>query len=120
MKVKILIRTKLKKLIGQEVVVYIDKQLGSVHPKHQNIIYPVNYGYIKEIVALDGDYQDAYLLGIDIPVEKAIGKIYGVVEREDDNEDKLIVVTGEKEYTIEEIEKIIYFQEQYFKSSIVR
>ncbi len=120
MKQKKIIRDKLEKLIGQEVVVYVDRPLGSVHPKHQNIIYPVNYGYIKDIVALDGDYQDAYILGTDVPVISIKGKVYAIVEREDDLEDKLIVLVGEHEYTIEEIREKISFQEQYFKSNIKR
>lgn len=114
------IREKLKKMIGQEVIVYVDRELGSSHPKYQDIIYPVNYGYIKEIVAPDGDYQDAYLLGIDFPVISTKGKVYAVIEREDDEEDKLIVVVGNQEYTIEEIREIVSFQEQYFKSKIKR
>ena len=120
MKQKEMIRNKLEKLIGQEVVVYVDRPLGSVHPKHRNIIYPVNYGYIKDIVAPDGDYQDAYLLGINFPVISTKGKVYAIVEREDDIEDKLVVVAGEREYTTEEISEQISFQEQYFKSKIKR
>lgn len=120
MKQKEMIRNKLEKLIGQEVVVYVDRPLGSVHPKHRNIIYPVNYGYIKDIVAPDGDYQDAYLLGINFPVISTKGKVYAIVEREDDIEDKLVVVAGEREYTTEEIREQISFQEQYFKSKIKR
>ena len=85
-------KNKLEKLIGQEVVVYVDRPLGSVHPKHRNIIYPVNYGYIKDIVAPDGDYQDAYLLGINFPVISTKGKVYAIVEREDDIEDKLVAL----------------------------
>ncbi len=107
-------------MIGQKVIVSVDRELGSTHPKYQDIIYPVNYGYIKEIVAPDGDYQDAYLLGINVPVENIKGKVYAVVEREDDEEDKLIVVVGEHHYTIQEMGKIVSFQEQYFKSEIKR
>lgn len=120
MELKEIIREKLKKMIGQEVIVYVDRELGSTHPKYQDIIYPVNYGYIKEMVAPDGDYQDAYLLGIDVPVKSVKGKVYAVIEREDDEEDKLIVVVGNQEYTIEEIREIVSFQEQYFKSEIKR
>ena len=50
---KNLIRKKLEQLIGREVIVYIDRPKGSTHPKHNNIVYPVNYGYIKEIIAND-------------------------------------------------------------------
>ena len=107
-------------LIGKKVKVYIDRPIGSIHPKHKDIIYPINYGYIKEIKAADGEYQDAYVLGIDEPATNCVGKIYAVIERENDIEDKLIVITDNKEYSIEEIKKTIYFQEKYFKYRIVK
>jgi inorganic pyrophosphatase len=117
---KMIIRDKLLKLIGEEVTIYIDRPIGSRHPNHQDIVYGVNYGYIKEIIALDNEYQDAYLLGVDEPIKKVKGKVYAVVERENDVEDKLIIVAGDKEYTTEEIKNLIKFQEQYFKYKIVR
>ena len=100
--------------------VYIDRQLGSIHPKHNDIIYPINYGYIKEITAVDNEYQDVYVLGENKALEYCEGKVYAVVEREDDIEDKLIVVTNDKDYLIEEIEELIKFQEKYFKHKIVK
>ena len=106
--------------IGKKVKVYIDRPIGSIHPKNKDIIYQVNYGYIKEIKAIDDEYQDAYVLGIDEPVSNCVGKIYAVIERENDVEDKLIVVTDNKEYSIEEIKKNIYFQEKNFKYRIVK
>ena len=107
-------------LIGKTVEVIIDRKLGSIHPKHHNIIYNVNYGYIKEITALDGDYQDAYVLGTDIPVDICNGKVYAIVERQNDLEDKLIVVTNNLEYSIDEIKEKIDFQEKYFQYRIVK
>lgn len=117
---KLMIREKLEDMIGQNIKVYVDRPIGSIHPKHNDIIYPINYGYIKEIKAVDDEYQDAYVLGIDEPVTNCVGKIYAVIERENDVEDKLIVVTDNKEYLIEEIKKIIYFQEKFFKYRIVK
>jgi len=117
---KNLIRKKLEQLIGREVIVYIDRPKGSTHPKHNNIVYPVNYGYIKEIIANDNEYQDAYLLGVDEQVDSYQGIVYAVVERENDVEDKLIVVAKNINYSIEEIKKIIHFQEQYFKYKIIK
>lgn len=117
---KLMIREKLEDMIGQNIKVYVDRPIGSIHPKHNDIIYPINYGYIEEIKAADDEYQDAYVLGIDEPVTNCVGKIYAVIERENDVEDKLIVVTDNKEYSIEEIKKIIYFQEKYFKYRIVK
>lgn len=117
---KLMIREKLEDMIGQNIKVYVDRPIGSIHPKHNDIIYPINYGYIEEIKAADDEYQDAYVLGIDEPVTNCVGKIYAVIERENDVEDKLIVVTDNKEYSIEEIKKIIYFQEKFFKYRIVK
>ena len=81
---KIAIKEKLKKMIGSKVTMYVDRPLGSAHPKHKDIVYKVNYGYIKEIIALDGDYQDAYLLGVDKSVESYEGIVYAIVERENE------------------------------------
>ena len=117
---KLIIREMLESNIGKKVKVYIDRPIGSIHPKNKDIIYQVNYGYIKEIKAIDDEYQDAYVLGIDEPVSNCVGKIYAVIERENDVEDKLIVVTDNKEYSIEEIKKNIYFQEKNFKYRIVK
>lgn len=117
---KTAIKEKLKSMIGSKVTMYVDRPLGSTHPKHKDIVYEVNYGYIKEIIALDGDYQDAYLLGVDKRVQSYEGIVYAIVERENDNEDKLIIVPEGKEFKIEEIKELINFQEKYFKSKIYK
>ena len=117
---KLIIREKLETLIGQNIDVYIDRPIGSVHPKHNDIIYPINYGYIKEIIAVDGDYQDVYVLGEDNRIDYCSGKVYAVIERENDIEDKLIVTTDDKDYSNEEIKEKINFQERFFKYKIVK
>lgn len=117
---KLVIREKLELLIGKDVNVYIDRPKGSIHPKYPETIYPINYGYIKEIISADDEYQDVYILGEDSSIDYCAGKVYAVVEREDDVEDKLIVSTNDKEYSNEEIKKIISFQEKYFKYKIIR
>ena len=55
-------------MIGSIVKIIVDRPIGSHHPKHKDIIYPVNYGYIPGIVAADGEEQDAYILGVDEPI----------------------------------------------------
>ena len=55
-------KDELKEFINKEVVVYVDRPINSVHPKYNDIIYPLNYGYIKEIKASDSEYQNAYIL----------------------------------------------------------
>lgn len=117
---KLIIREKLENMIGQNINVFIDRPIGSVHPKHNDVIYPINYGYIKEILAVDGEYQDVYVLGEDNVIDYCSGKVYAVIERENDVEDKLIVTTDDKDYSNEEIKEKINFQEKFFKYKIVK
>ncbi len=117
---KLYLLDKLKKMIGKEVTVYVNRPLGSKHPKHEDIIYNVNYGYIKELVALDGEYQDAYILGVDKPLKDFTGIVYCIIHRINDIEDKLIVVDKNITFSNNEIEKMIAFQEKYFKHKIIK
>ena len=105
-------------MIGKNVRVVVDRPLGSYHPKHKDIYYSVNYGYIEGIMAPDGEEQDAYILGVDVPVKEFEGKIIAIIHREDDVEEKWVVAPENVSFTVEEIEKQVHFQEQYFKSEI--
>ncbi len=51
-------------MIGDVVTVIVDRPLGSYHPKHKDIYYSINYGYIEGIIAGDGEEQNAYILGV--------------------------------------------------------
>ena len=105
-------------MLGKIVKVIIDRPLGSHHPKHKDIIYSVNYGYIPGIMASDGEEQDAYVLGIDIPLAEFIGKIIAIIHRKNDNEDKWIVAPNNLFLSHEEIINAVHFQEQYFDIEI--
>lgn len=107
-------------MIGKTVKVTIDRPLGSAHPKHGDIIYPVNYGYFEGIVAPDGEEQDAYVLGIDTAVKEFTGTVIAVIHRFDDVEEKWVVAPDGINFSNEEIEKQVRFQEQYFKYEIRR
>ncbi len=102
----------------RQVDLIIDRPLGSVHPNYPDCIYPVNYGYVKDIMANDGEEQDAYLLGVCEPVRKFRGTLIAIIHRKNDVEDKWVVVPENMEFSKEEIEKQTYFQEQYFETEI--
>ena len=106
-------------MLGKVVTVKVDRHLGSFHPKHKDIYYPINYGYIEGIMAPDGEEQDAYILGVDEPVEEFTGKVIAVIHRQNDVEDKWVVAPEGAEYTVEQIEKAVHFQEQYFEYDII-
>ena len=100
------------------VTVVIDRPLGSYHPEHKDMYYPVNYGYIPGIMAPDGEEQDAYVLGVDVPLTEFVGEVVAIIKRNDDIEDKWVVVPQGMDITKAEIEKQVHFQEQYFDSRI--
>jgi inorganic pyrophosphatase len=83
------------------------------------IYYSVNYGYIPGIIASDGEEQDAYVLGIEEPLEEFTGKVIAIIHRLNDIEDKLIVVPPGLTLTKEEIKKQVEFQEKYFEIEII-
>lgn len=105
-------------MFHRTVTVTIDRPLGTCHPKHPDLVYPVNYGYVEGILAPDGDWQDAYILGISQPVASFTGEVIAVIHRRDDVEDKWIVVQPGLRLTKEEIRHQTLFQEQFFDSWI--
>ncbi len=100
------------------VKVIIDRPLGSVHPNYPNIVYPINYGYIEGVIAPDGEEQDAYVLGVDKPLERFEGRVIAVINRKNDVENKLIVAPINKRFTAQEILKQVEFQEKFFDVTV--
>ena len=105
-------------MIGSIVQVTVDRPLGSCHPEHPDMIYPVNYGYIPGVIAPDGEEQDAYILGIHEPVETFTGKVIAIIHRFDDVEEKWVVASADMVFTKEQIMEQVAFQEQYFHVEI--
>lgn len=105
--------------LGQKVNVIVDRPLGSKHPKH-GFVYEVNYSYIPNTKSSDGEELDAYLLGIDKTVTNTTGICIAVIHRTNDNDDKLVVTPNGKDFSDAEIEKLIEFQEKWFKHIILR
>ena len=108
-----------KSYIGNVVEVKIDRPMGSKHPKH-GFIYPVNYGYVPNTVSGDGEELDCYVLGVFEPLDTFTGECIAVIHRTNDNDDKLIIVPKEKQYSDDAIKALTEFQERFFESTIIR
>lgn len=108
-----------KEYLGKKLNIVIDRELGSKHPEY-GFIYPVNYGYVPDTVSGDGEELDCYLLGVFEPVKTYKGKCIAIIHRVDDDDDKLIIVPKNKEYSDDAINALAEFQERYFKHIIVR
>ncbi len=98
--------------------VRVDRPLGSYHPNHPNIYYPVNYGFIPGLFVPDGEEQDAYILGVDMPLDSFTGKLIAIIHRKNDVEDKWVVAPEDMHFTEAEIRTATHFQEQYFDIEI--
>ncbi len=109
-----------RRFLGQRVNVRVDRPLGSRHPRHHDIVYPVNYGYLPGTLAPDGEALDAYILGVDVALEMFRGRAVAVIHREDDDDDKLVVVPEDFTPADTQIMDAVRFQEQFFRSSVVR
>lgn len=107
-------------MIGRVVKVIVDRPLGSYHPTHKDIYYPINYGYIEGIIAPDGEEQDAYILGVYTAVKEFTGKVIAIIHRDDDVEEKWVVAPENMDFSEEEIMRQVEFQERYFKSRVIK
>ena len=94
-------------VIGSIVTVTVDRPMGSVHPKHRDIFYPIS------------EWQDAYILGVDEPIQEFTGKVIGVIHRLDDVEDKWVVCPENMSFSEKEITEKTDFQEKFFKTEIL-
>ena len=104
--------------LGQEVEVVIDRPLGSKHPKH-DFIYPVNYGYLPNTRAEDGEEIDVYVLGEYEEILHVLGRCIAVVIRKNDTENKLVISTTKYSFSPSEIMQKVWFQERFFDSEII-
>ena len=103
-----------KSYLGKAVDIRIDRPIGSTHPKHPDLTYPINYGYIPNVLGGDGEELDVYLLGVDNPVKEYSARIIGIVHRHNDVEDKLVAAPEGMNFTSFEIEEAV----QYYESEI--
>ena len=102
----------------KRLTVTVDRPLGSRHPEFPDLVYPVNYGYVPGVMAPDGEEQDAYILGVNKPVERFTGDWIAVIHRSDDIEEKWVVAPPGLRYTAEQILQAVDFQERFFCASV--
>lgn len=101
----------LNDLLGKTVHVVVDRPIGH---DHKGTVYPINYGYIPGLMGGDGEEQDAYILGVDIPLSEFDGQVVGAIQRKNDVEDKLIVAPAGMTFHQGQIAEATNFIEQYF------
>ena len=105
-------------ILGRQVSGTIDRPVGSVHPRHPDMIYPINYGYVDGVFAGDGAEQDVYVFGVSEPIRTFTGTVIAVLHRLNDCEDKWIVSLDGSRPDRDKILSSIAFQEQYYMGEL--
>ena len=103
--------------LGRRVTVEIDRPLGSAHPREDDIVYPINYGFVPGTRAPDGHPLDVYVLDSTEPLRQCEATVIAIVRRRDDVEDKLVaVLDATSAWSAPAIRATVDFQERYFDS----
>ena len=81
--------------IIQSTDIIIDRPKGSAHPRHESIVYPLDYGYLKGTSASDGNEIDVWRGSL---AGKRIDAVICTVDlKKCDTEIKLLVGCTEQE-----------------------
>ncbi|MDR2976828.1 MAG: inorganic diphosphatase [Streptococcaceae bacterium] len=101
------------------IKITIDRPIGS---RHHDTVYPVNYGFVPDLIAADGEEQDVYVLS-DLPenqqpLKEFTGRLVAIIHRRDDVENKWVVTTDRENFSAEEIMSRLNFMEKFFDSWI--
>lgn len=103
--------------LGRRITVEIDRPLGSAHPREDDIVYGVNYGFVPDTLAPDGHPIDVYVLDAGEPLERCEATVIAIVRRRDDVEDKLVAVLNDTgAWDAPGILAAVDFQERFFDS----
>ena len=106
-------------LMGKTMDAVIDRPIGHIHvTKGITLHYTINYGFLSGVMGGDGEEQDVYVLGVDVPLETFRGRVIAAIRRSDDNEDKLVMAPADMVFSAEEIRQATWFVEKYFDSTV--
>ncbi len=94
--------------------IVIDRPRGTAHPKYPGLIYPVDYGYLKNTSSMDGEGIDVYA-GTGKKALDALICTIDLLKR--DSEIKLLLgcTEAEKEILLE-----VHNQTRYMKGILIR
>ncbi len=103
----------LDKLVADSEIV-IDRPRGSAHPKYPDLIYKVDYGYLKNTSSMDGGGIDVWV-GTNGKAVDAIICIVDLLKR--DSEIKILIGCTEEE---KEIIYDFHNETEYMKGILIR
>jgi len=103
-----------QRYLNQTVKVEVDHPHGSFHPHIPDLRYPLNKGYVY----LDGEIIDAYVYGVNEPVDSFTGMVCAIIYRKDSQSMQLVVSRIGMVIRKEDVISAIGFEEQYYDTRI--
>ena len=100
-------------LVSRSEIV-IDRPKGSTHPRHPDFVYPLDYGFLRDTVAMDGGGIDVWLGSGERRVDAVMCTV-DLVKR--DAEIKLLIGCTEAE---KEIVYEVHNQSPFMKGILIR
>ena len=107
-----------RKYLGKTVTVDVTRPIGSHHPTRKTIVYPINYGTVRNETAVDGQPMRAYILGVKTTVSTFTGTVIGIIHRGGDCGDRLVVAPVGVFVNQARIEEAVHFREKYYGVTI--
>lgn len=104
--------------LGKQVNVIVDHPLGSGHPFIPDEEYQLNAGYIPNASDADGEMLEAYVIGVDEPLESFKGYVVAMLYRKNGSAHAIVGPAG-LHVTKKEIINSVAFQEQYYETRLL-
>lgn len=106
--------------LGKIATVIIERQYGSYHPTISDVRLPYNFGYVKQDFTVeDMQLQDAYVVGIEEPVDQFTGEVIGIIYHKQDEKSRWIVAPRGAILSHDKIIQWIGLEEQYYDIKII-
>jgi len=104
-------------ILGKKYKVIVTNPIGSSLDTNEDIIFKVNYGIVDGVLDAAGENQEAYILGVDKPLNSYEGRLIAIIHRTNDIENKWVI--SNFHYSKEEIAKQVDFLEKFFNIEII-
>lgn len=98
--------------LGRMVHVTVDHPWGVKDPQQQELRYELNFGYVQEVLEEQNEWQDAYVLGVEHPVEVFEGEVVALIERIKTGECVWVVSRQGSRVTEEQVRVATRFREK--------